>query len=181
MWAEARQGDQRSSHAQRARRGQPHPHGHHRRRDRHRYDDDPTLRAAALALGRGYLAVDLNAIDAPPDRPADLVVLRWPRPGDHSWLSTAGEVFAGVRELFASMGHVAVLLDPTPALAYGITWTGTLLAAATGSGLPALQDIVCVHDMEADGAGQSEAPGSVTLRHRVILVLGSARARHVAH
>jgi hypothetical protein len=144
-------------------------------------DDDPTLRAAALALGRDYLAVDLRAIDAPPHRPADLVVLRWPRLGDHSWFSTAGEVFAGVDGLLAPMGHMAVLLDPTPALAYGITWTGTLLAGATGAGLSVLQDVVCVHDMETDAAGRSEAPASVTLRHRVILVLGTARARHAEH
>jgi hypothetical protein len=144
-------------------------------------DDDPTLRAAALALGRGYLAVDLNTLEAPPGRPADLAVLRWPRPGDHSWLSTAGEVFAGVDGLLAPKGHVAVLLDPTPALAFGITWTGTILAAATSAGLPVLQDVVSVHDLAADRAGQSEAPASVTLRHRVILVLGTARARHVAH
>ncbi|MFZ0160940.1 MAG: hypothetical protein WAL50_18060 [Kineosporiaceae bacterium] len=144
-------------------------------------DDDPTLSAAALAYGRGYLAADLNAIDAPPDRPADLVVVRWPRPGNHSWLSTAGEVLAGVDGLLAPMGHVAVLLDPTPALAFGITWTGTLLAAATTAGLPVLRDIVCVHDMDTDDAGQSKAPASVTLQHRIILVLGTARARHAGH
>ncbi len=144
-------------------------------------DDDPTLRAAALALGRHHLAVDLNTLVAPPGRPADLAVLRWPRPGDHSWPSTAGEVFAGVDGLLAPMGHVAVLLDPTPALAFGITWTGTMLAAAIAAGLPVLQDVVCVHDMEAAGGGQSEAPASVTLRHRVILLLGTARARHAGH
>jgi hypothetical protein len=144
-------------------------------------DDDPTLRAIALALGRHYLAVDLNTLEAPPDRPADLAVLRWPRPGDHSWLSTASEVFAGVEGILAPMGRVAVLLDPTPALAFGITWTGTVLAAATAAGLPLLQDVICVHDMEAEGGGQSKAPASVTLRHRVILLLGTARARLAAH
>lgn len=141
-------------------------------------DDDPTLRAAALTLGRGYRTVDLNVIDAQPDRPADLIVLRWPRPGDQLWLSTASEVFAGLHELLAPMGHVAVLLDPTPALAYGITWTGTLLAAAKSSGLLLLQDILCLHSLNTDNAGQAEGPASVTLQHRVILVLGTARARH---
>ncbi|WP_143447415.1 hypothetical protein [Kineosporia sp. R_H_3] len=144
-------------------------------------DEDPTLRAAALALGRSYLAVDLTTIDTPPDRPADLVVLRWPRPGDHSWLSTAGEVFAGAEGILAQMGRVAVLLDPTAALEFGITWTGTLLAAATTVGLPVLQDVVCMHDLESEAVGQSEASGSATLRHRVILLLGTGRARHVAH
>jgi len=79
------------------------------------------------------------------------------------------------------MPSVAVLLDPTPALAFGITWTGTVLAAATAAGLPVLQDVVCVHDLDAEAAAHSEAPGFVTLRHRVILLLGTARARHVAH
>lgn len=144
-------------------------------------DDDPTLRAAALGLGRDYLAVDLNTLVAPPGRPADLAVLRWPRPGDHSWLSTAGEVFAGVEGLLAPMGHVAVLLDPTPALAFGITWTGTMLAAAIAAGLPTLQDVICLHDLKTNDADQSERPGSVTPRHRVILLLGTGRARHVAH
>lgn len=141
-------------------------------------DDDAALRAAALALGRHYLAVDLNTLEAPPDRSADLAVLRWPRSGDHSWLSTASEVSAGVEGILAPMGHMAVLLDPTPALAFGITWTGTILTAATAVGLPVLQDVVCVHEMEAEGSGQCEAPASVTLRHRVILLLGTARARH---
>lgn len=143
-------------------------------------DGDPTLAAAAFALGRGYLAVDLTTLDAPPDRPADLVVLRWPRPGDHSWLSTASEVFAGAEGLLAPLGRVAVLLDPALALAFGITWTGTVLAAATAAGLPALQDVVCTHDLDAHDADQSEAPGAVTLIHRVILLLGTGRARHVA-
>jgi hypothetical protein len=79
------------------------------------------------------------------------------------------------------MGHVAVLLDPTPALAFGITWTGTMLAAAIAAGLPVLQDVVCVHDMEAARGGQSEAPAAVTLRHRVILLVGTARPRHAQH
>jgi hypothetical protein len=143
-------------------------------------DDDPTLRATTLVLGREYLAVDLTTIEAPPNRPADLVVLRWPRPGDHSWLSTADEVFAGVEGIVASMGLVAVLLDPTPALAFGITWTATVLNAATAAGLPTVQDVICVHDLQAD-ADQSEVPASVTLQHRVILLLGTGRARHVAH
>jgi hypothetical protein len=56
-----------------------------------------------------------------------------------------------------------------------------MLAAAIAAGLPALQDVVCVHDVEAEGGGQSEAPASVTLRHRVILLLGTARARHAGH
>lgn len=144
-------------------------------------DDDPTLEAAALNVGRGYLAVDLNALDAPPNPPADLVVLRWPRPADHSWLSTASEVFAGAEGVLAPLGCVAVLLDPTPALAFGITWTGNVVAAATAAGLPVLQDVVCMHDLEEDHAEQSEAPGSVTLNHRVTLLLGIGRARHVAH
>lgn len=144
-------------------------------------DADPTLRATALTLGREYVAVDLNVVDAQLDRLAALVALRWPRPGDHSWLTTAGEVFAGVNGLLAPMGRVAVLLDPTPALAFGITWTGTLLAAATAAGLPALQDVVCLHDLEADATGRSEAPAFVTLQHRVILLLGTGKARHVAH
>jgi hypothetical protein len=144
-------------------------------------DDDSTLAAAAFALGRGYLAVDLTTVDAPPDRPADLVVLRWPRPGEHSWLSTAGEVFAGVEGILAQLGRVAVLLDPTPALAFGITWTGTVLAAATAAGLPLLQDVVCTHDLDADSVAHAEAPGAVTVRHRVVLLLGTGRARHVAH
>lgn len=144
-------------------------------------DDDSTLAAAAFVLGRGYLAVDLTTLDAPPDRPADLVVLRWPRPGDHSWLSTAGEVFAAAEGLLTPLGRVAVLLDPVPALAFGITWTGTVLAAATAAGLPALQDVVCTHDLDAHDADQFDAPGAVTLKHRVILLLGSGRARHAAH
>lgn len=142
-------------------------------------DNDRSLRDAARAEGRTHQAVDLALLAGLPGVPGDLVVLRWPRPGDDSWLSTASEVFAGVRHLLAPTGQVAVLLDPTPAHAYGITWTGTMLAAAAEAGLPVLQDIVCVHDLTLVGDAPSDAATSVTLRHRVILILRPPGGRHV--
>lgn len=141
-------------------------------------DDDPTLRDATRAEGRTHRTVDLTRLAAPSEAPGDLVVLRWPRPGDDSWLSTAGEVFAAVRLLLAPTGQVAVLLDPTPAHAYSITWTGTMIAAAAEAGLPALQDIVCVHDLTLDGDAPADAPTAVTMRHRVVLILRPPGGRH---
>lgn len=134
-------------------------------------DDDPSLRDAARAEGRTHQAVDLIDLAGPPEVLGDLVVLRWPRPGDDSWLSFMGEVFAGVRHLLAPTGQVAVLLDPTAAHAYSITWTATMLAAAAEAGLPVLQDVVCVHDLALDDDSPADAATSVTLRHRVVLIL----------
>lgn len=144
------------------------------------FDADDSLRAAAVALGRDYLAVDLRVVDAPPSHPSDLVVLRWPRPGDHSWLSTVDEMFAAVRAHLSPTGRVAVLLDPTPALAFGITWTGQLVTAATVAGLAPAQDVVCLHSMEADNVAQSGTRAAVALRHRVLLLLGAGGPRHAA-
>lgn len=141
-------------------------------------DDDPTLRDAADAVGRTHKAADLIGLAGPPEVLGDLVVLRWPRPGDDSWLSTGGEVFAAIRHLLAPTGRVAVLFDPTPAHAYSITWTATMLAAAAEAGLPLLQDIVCVHDLAMDGDAPADAATSVTLRHRVVLILRPPGGRH---
>lgn len=142
-------------------------------------DDDPTLRDAARAEARTHQAVDLTDLAGPLAALGNLVVLRWPRPGDGPWLSTAAELFAAVRLLLAPTGQVAALLDPSPAHAYSITWTGILLAAAAEAGLPVLQDIVCVHDLTLDGDAPADAATSVTLRHRVVLLLRPPGGRHV--
>jgi hypothetical protein len=129
---------------------------------------DPTFRAAALAHGRDYR--DVDSTQSTPCRPDRRTLSCFADPAPAITHGSAPPARCSPRYTSSSRpwGHVAVLLDSSSALAYGITWTGTFLAAATGAGLPVLRDVVCVHDMEADRAGQSEAPASVTLRHRVI-------------
>lgn len=141
-------------------------------------DDDPTLRAATTQADLGYRAVDLTALDQPTE-PGDLVALRWPRPGlEQSWLSSAPEVFAAVAALTAPGGVVAVILEPTPAHAFGITWTGVLLTAARAAELNLLQDIVCLHDLQVADDQTPDAAPTAALLHRIILILRTRTGRH---
>lgn len=141
-------------------------------------DDDCTLQAAALAYRLNYRAVDLTMVVEKPAQLADLVVLRWPRLDANCSALMEHDVFTRVRALCASAGSVAVILEPTPAHAFSITWAGSLLHAAANSWLPTLRDVIIVHDLRQSEADHRGAPAVVTIRQRVILVLGCLGGRH---
>lgn len=130
-------------------------------------DDDPTLRAAAATTGRRYSpAAHLTGkahtgLGPLPrnvtEQPADLITLTWPRADSGSSPQDAWLVFTVVRNQLADGGHVAVLLAPTRLQPFTVTWTGSLLTAASRAGLNYVQDLVCLHE-------QPDA-------HRVVLIL----------
>ena len=110
-------------------------------------DDDPSLRRAATSQRRAYQAI--SETDTAWRGLGNLVVVRWPRPGDDAGTARAPEVFTAVRALMARGALAAVVLEPVPAQAVTITWTGMLLAAAAEAGLTTLQDIISVLDSRA--------------------------------
>lgn len=146
-------------------------------------DDDPVLRAAAHATGRRYrtLTPHRQALTGRAILRADLVTLAWPRTDSPTPTDGHPELNLAAAAL-APGGHVALLLEPTIAQPYTITWTGALLAAARTVGLDYLQDVVCLHttpdtpDPTPDGAPRP-APAS-THRHRVVLILRPQAGRH---
>ena len=72
----------------------------------------------------------------------------------------------------------AVVLEPVPAQAVTITWTGVLLAAAAEAGLTTLQDIICVLDSPPDTDPNCGSESAVTVHQRVILLLRAQAGRH---
>lgn len=143
-------------------------------------DADPALQQAAARLGRAYERASIAVQDQPPTdrvRSANLIVARWPRPGDHSWLASAPATFVAIRALLAPRGQVALVLEPTSAQLFTVTWTRALLDAASTAGLTILQDVICLHipagiDDPAHGGQQRTAV------HRVVLVLAVPGGRH---
>lgn len=145
-------------------------------------DDDPTLRHASTSQGRRYRTVDSTLTHQPgamSSERGDLVVARWPRLGDRSWITRAPATLADIRAFAAQGGRLALVLEPTPVEVFTITWTGVLLSAAATAGLTVLQDVVCLHvDPSMDGVTRGAGSG-VVASHRVVLILSAPAGRHV--